>query len=197
MMRPMLTATVSRTKARSFVVPWSCSGDGDTRAAQVDLTGDLEQPLGVVVVGDEQHVVDALGVEERRRGAHRLPRGATVHLLADRRVGHPVGTQVVIAGGRLRELVAGLATAGGDENRRKSPAVQLERVVEPGLEHRRRASVVLRGTQHDDRPRVRGVGPGRVVTVRRRDDLGEGERDVQDAEHPQHEACQASRRHQE
>ena len=65
-------------------------------------------------------------------------------------LGHAVRHQVAAADHRLAGGVAAADAAGDHDERREPLAVEAERVVEPGPQHRRGAPVVLRGAQHDD-----------------------------------------------
>ena len=73
-------------------------------------------------------------------------------VLAEDRVLRDVPVDRVLAGdGGFRGPVAGHLAAGHDERLRQPRVPQRDRMVEPGGEHRRRAPVVLGGTQDDDR----------------------------------------------
>ena len=67
--------------------------------------------------------------------------------------GHATFDQPVLARLGLGEVVALLVAADGDDVRRDPRLVQLERVLQPGLEDHRRVAVVLRSAQHHDRVR--------------------------------------------
>ena len=77
--------------------------------------------------------------------------------------------QIVGARAGLGEPIARLLAAGDDDHRRDASPVQIDRVIEPRREHRRRPAVVLRGAEHDDRLRR-----PRVVAARRHPHLHEG-----------------------
>ena len=65
--------------------------------------------------------------------------------------GHAAVDEVVGRRLGLGEPVAGLVAAGDHDQRRQPSLPQLDHVVEPGRQLRRRAAVVLRGTHHHDR----------------------------------------------
>ena len=103
---------------------------------------------------------EAVVAEDRRDAAERLERRPALVLDEDRRRRHAARDGV--RPGRCglgRPVALGLA-AGHDEVRREPGLVQVDRVVEAGLEDRRRPAVVLGGAEDDDR-----VGRPRVVAV--------------------------------
>ena len=174
MIRPIETATVSRTSCLASLALLSRLRLGDTVASRPRSSAIAADPLGVVAVGDEHDLGDRLGDEEPGRGGQRLPRARAVDLLEEGRVGHALVAEVVVARGRLGEAVALLPPAGDHDLRGEAAAVELEGVVEAVLQHRRRRAVVLRGAQHDDgvgRARRRRGGwpgtPGRTCRRRR------------------------------
>jgi hypothetical protein len=95
----------------------------------------------------------------------------------DRRVGDAVFVQVIGARARFCVLITGLSATRDDDHRRDLLPVQIDRVIEPRREHRRRCAVVLRGAQHDDRLRR-----SRLVATRRQPHLHEGDREVREQE---------------
>jgi hypothetical protein len=74
-----------------------------------------------------------------------------VWLVVSRRIADALVDEVVRARTGLREPVTFELPAGDDDVRCDPVLVQVDRVVETGTEHRRRAAVELRRAEHDDR----------------------------------------------
>src|SRR5688572_1834715 len=85
-----------------------------------------------------------------RHRAHGFLGGSPIRPHDDGRIGN-LGTEVFVPHGRFAHPVSGADAPGDHHQGGESFAVQRERVIEPGLEYRRRAPVVLGRAQHHDR----------------------------------------------
>ena len=145
-------------------------------------------------VGDEDRRVQPAIAHQDGDGPERAQGVARLVLAEDRRGRDAVGDGVLAGHGGLRGPVARDPTAGDDEGARRAQVPQVDRVVQAGGEHGRRAAVVLGRTEHHD-----GVGRAPLVLVahlpdpERRGDPGQQERGDRGDEQPEQVPRAASR----
>src|SRR5690242_11792105 len=104
-------------------------------------------------VGDEDRRSHPLATHERRDPADRLECRPTRVLAEDRLLGHAVLDRVALGTRGFGRTVALALATGDDQPWRDASVEQVDRVVEPGGEHRGWATVVLGGAHDDDRVR--------------------------------------------